>query len=142
MKIYIAALAGLMFVGCNQQAAVDLAVCKSDLAREQKDLASARAAQTAAEQSATELKAQLQASQEQLASLQKIVDDAAAAAEAQAQAEAEAAAAKEAAKKTAVAKQSAARKAEVKQAVQQSDVKVTQPVRNLTIQQKAKAAGF
>lgn len=132
MKLTIACVAvAALLAGCNQQAQADLAVCKGDLARASSD---ATAAKTAADQKIAGLETQLKQAQDQLAANQQVTDAAAAkAAEEKAAADAKAAGTKTAAQKKA---------AEVKKAAEGADLKVKQPVKDMTTQEKAKAAGF
>ena len=148
MKALIGALAALSLaglVGCNQQEAIDLAVCRADLAHGQSSLTAAKAAEAAAVQNASELrvqldaaKAQLDAANAKLAGLQQAADETA-----RAEAERKAAADRAAAQRLAQQRQeAAAKKAVVAEAEQRADVKVAQPVSRLPVKEKARAAGF
>ena len=122
----ISAVAALgLLAGCNQQAEADLATCRIDLTKSQAEVSIAQASQASAEQRVKDLEGQLTQAKEQLAVLQK-------------------AAAQPTADKAKAVKrpQTKAEKPELKEAVQKSDVHVTQPPSTMTPQQKAKAGGF
>jgi len=76
MRLAVAAVFVALLVGCNQQTAADLAVCKSDLGKAQADVATAKTAQTAAEQKASGLEQQVAALNTQATQMQAAADEA------------------------------------------------------------------